>query len=174
MNKILLCAACLLATPALSENSTGFYVGGDISSFDVDFTGTAVEGDGNAFGAHFGYRYALSDVTFLEGEAFAATLNGDTNTGNTDFDAYYGLTAGFGAYFTDKAYALVFGGLARSKTDNDFVGSQTGRGHVLGLGIGYDFKENQSIALRFSRATFDGTVDDVDNDVIGVRYSYRF
>lgn len=174
MKKALLFATCLLASPVLAENTSGFYLGGDISTFDVDYEVGSADGHGHAFGAHAGYRYALSDTTFLEGEFFAARLNGNTSTGNTDFESYYGLSAGFGVYFSEKAYGLVFGGLARAKYDNTFSGSATDRGNVIGFGLGYDFKENQSIAVRFSRANFNDPTEDSDADLIGLRYTYRF
>lgn len=162
-----------LTSPAWSQES-GFYIGGDISAFDSDFDNLAVTGDGTAFGLHAGYRHMLDGSFFLEGEVFAAILDGDTNTGNTEFDDYYGLTLGAGTYFTPEFYGLVFGGIAVVGSTNVTTGSESDSGPVLGLGLGYDITPQHSIGLRYSHVSVDGDFGDVDSDIFGIRYSYRF
>lgn len=174
VKKIAFLLSVALTSPAWSQDQSGFYIGGDISSFDTEFENLTATGDGTALGIHAGYRYVFDNSVFVEGEFVAATLNGETNTGNTDFENYYGLTVGVGAYFSSNLYGMAFGGFANVNTENATAGSQSDDGTILGVGVGYDFTPQHSLGLRYSRISVDGDFGDVDTDILGVRYSYSF
>ena len=167
-------ALIILASPALSQDASGFYAGVDIQTFDTDFDNLSVTADGTGIGLHAGYRYAFSDTFFAEGEVFASSLNGETSSGNTDFKSLYGLTAGIGTYFTPQFSGMVFAGVAGVETENVATGSDTEDGSIIGIAFGYDITSQDSVSLRFSRISVDGTSGDIDTDAIGIRYSRRF
>lgn len=162
------------AGTAIAQDTSGFYLGGDLSAFDADFENLTLTGDGTAIGLHAGYRYSLSATTFLEAEVFAADLNGETDTGGTDFENYYGATAGFGAYVADAVSLSVFAGFAAVDSSSAATGDVGDDGSVVGVSAGYDVTPKDTISLRLSRITVDGLFGDIDADVISLRYSRRF
>ncbi|MCY4180369.1 MAG: outer membrane beta-barrel protein, partial [Litoreibacter sp.] len=151
MKKLLFLACIALTGPAWAQNQNGFYLGADLSTFDTDFENLTVTGDGSGIGLHAGYRYAVDDTFFLEGEVFATALDGDTNTGNTEFKRFVGATLGAGAYVTDTLSGLVFVGIANVRSENVTTGRASDAGTVFGLGIGYDLTPAHSIGLRYSK-----------------------
>ena len=169
-----LAAATVVAAPLAAQDMSGFYFGGDISSFDTEFENLTVTGDGLGYGAHAGYRYAIDQTFFVEGEVFAQILDGETNTGNTEFESYYGLSAGVGAYVAPGVSVMGFAGLAEIQSENTTAGSQSDDGYLAGFSLGYDITPQNTISLRYTRVTLDGTFGDVDADIIGLRYSFRF
>ncbi|MFK7875870.1 MAG: outer membrane beta-barrel protein [Paracoccaceae bacterium] len=149
-------------------------MGGAISSFDTEFENLTITADGNGFGVFAGYRHNLNGSLFIEGELFAASLNGETNTGNTDFDTFVAVTLGVGTYFSETVSGLIFAGVANLKTDNATNGSASDDGTVLGLGINYDFTPQQTAGVRYYRTSGEGTFGDVDTDTLELRYAFRF
>jgi hypothetical protein len=174
MRKLLILAAILISSPAWSQEQTGFYLGGDIYSFDTKFENLPITADGTALGVHAGYRHSIGKSSFIEGEISAASLNGETNTGKTDFESYYAATVGVGTYFSSSVYGLAFAGIASLNTQNATIGSQRDDGTMLGLGLGYDITPQHSVSLRYFQISVDGDFGDVDSDNVGFRYSYRF
>ena len=110
----------------------------------------------------------------MEGEVFVASLNGETDTGNTDFESYYGATVGVGTCFSDTVSALAFAGFSSVRTNNTTTGSTSDDGTVLGMGLGYDIKPQHSVSVRYFRISVDDDIGDVDTDNLGIRYSFRF
>ncbi|WP_299775878.1 outer membrane beta-barrel protein [uncultured Tateyamaria sp.] len=191
----LLCAT--LASPAWPQDHSGFYLGGDVSVFETEYENLTTTGDGVALGIHVGYRYAIDNTFFIEGEGFAAATNG----GFLDFENYYGLTVGVGTYFPTgdnfsndfrepNFYELVFAGISNINSDEIDFGSRKDNGTILGLGVGYDITPVHSVGLRYSTISVDGDFGDIDtgvlafwrsgvlafwrSGVLAIRHSYHF
>jgi len=58
MSKLVFLMSVPLASPAWSQDHSGFYLGGDVSVFETRYENLTIEGDGTALGIHAGYRYA--------------------------------------------------------------------------------------------------------------------
>ncbi len=173
MKKIAVLLSIAFTSPAWSQDLSGFYIGGDISSFVSEFNNSTA-GDGMALGINAGYRHVFDTSVFVEGEVIAAKLDGGTNNGVVDFDNYYGLTVGVGAYFLRNLYGIAFGGFVNVNSENSISGSESDDGTIFGVGIGYDFTPQHSLGLRYSRISFDNDYGDWKTDNLGVRYSYHF
>ena len=172
---ILPLAASLAAAPALAQDLSGFYLGGDLGGFETEFDGGDLEADGTAYGIHGGYRYGFTPKLFAEGELFYTVLDGDTDDDAVELEGYYGLSVGLGYYFTPEVYSTAFVGAAQVETDSDANGSNTDDGTIYGVQVGYDLTEFDSIAVRYSRIDVDAEdLDDFDTDVFALRYSRRF
>ncbi|WP_298938543.1 outer membrane beta-barrel protein [uncultured Ruegeria sp.] len=174
MSKLVFLMSVTLASPAWSQDHSGFYLGGDVSVFETRYENLTIEGDGTALGIHAGYRYVIDSSVFIEGEGFAATINGGTNDGSIDFESYYGLTIGAGAYLLNNFYGLFFAGIANINSEDVDFGSRKDDGIILGLGVGYDITPEHSVGLRCSIISVDGAFGYIDTDVLAIRYSYHF
>ncbi|WP_299775956.1 outer membrane beta-barrel protein [uncultured Tateyamaria sp.] len=185
MRQLAFLLSATLASPAWSQDHSGFYLGGDVSVFESEYENLTTTGDGAALGIHVGYRYTIGNSLFIEGEGFAASINGGTNDGFLDFENYYGLTVGVGTYFTTGTnfsndfhepnfYGLVFAGISNINSDDIDFGSRKDDGTILGLGVGYDITPVHSVGLRYSTISVDGDFGDIDTGVLAIRHSYHF
>jgi hypothetical protein len=174
MKTSIFCAAMAVASPVLAQDTTGFYVGGNISHFDTEFESYSVSGDGSALGIHFGYRHAVTDALFFEGEVAAASLDGATSSGLTNFEHYTAATVGIGGYLTEGFSIVAFAGAASVATHHNVTGRDTDSGAVYGIGLNYDISEHNNFGLRLTKAKLDGDLADVNSDMIGLRFTHRF
>ncbi|WP_299676489.1 outer membrane beta-barrel protein [uncultured Roseobacter sp.] len=169
----LLGAAALVAALPLAAQAEGFYLGVQAATFDVS-TG-AVDGDGNGIGVLAGYRFQLTNDYYAEAEIGYSALDGDTETGLSEYDSQTFIDFGVGRYLNETTSISAHLGYIEIDFDNSGT-DLTSDGAVIGVQIGYDLTPVDTIAIRASYSdTNDSTFDeDSDGRILSVRYVRRF
>ncbi|MGZ2256816.1 outer membrane beta-barrel protein [Roseobacter sp. A03A-229] len=165
-------AVFAMAVPFAAQ-ADGFYIGVQAATFDVS-TGT-VDGDGNGIGVLAGYRFQLSNDYYAEAEIGYSTLDGDTETGLSEYDSQTFIDFGVGRYFNETTSISAHIGYTEIDFDNS-GNDLTSDGAVIGLQLGYDITPVDTVAIRASYSdTNDSTFDeDSDGRILSVRYVRRF
>ncbi|MCV3270568.1 porin family protein [Roseobacter sinensis] len=174
MKRMQFLGAIALATALpFAVQAEGFYLGIQAATFDVS-TGT-VDGDGNGIGVLAGYRFQLTSDYYAEAEIGYSKLNGDTETGLSEYDSQTFLDFGVGRYLTDTTSLSVH--LGYTEIDFENSGSDlSSDGAIIGVQLGYDFSPVDTIAIRASYSDTNESTFDQDSDgrVLSVRYVRRF
>ena len=149
-----------------------FYAGAALGSLST--TSGGVDGDGTTASVFVGYRFPVSGDLYGEVEGTIGAVDGETDTGLTDFDDSLGLSFGLGTYFTEVISGSAHIGYFRLNSTNTTVGALSDTGVSLGLQVGYDVTPKDSIALRFNYYDTSNDFDDGTGRELQLRYSRRF
>lgn len=177
MRMVLGAAFMALATGAIADNASGFYIGIEGTTFDAEFAG-GLEGDGTGIGGLGGYRYAVSDRGYIMGELLYSDLDGSTSSNLSDFKSYYSGTFGGGYYISEQFSLSAFVGVAQFKSTVTNFGDKTDNGQIIGIGAAFDVTPSSTIGARIMRAYVDDDFGSSQGsshiDALTLRYSYQF
>lgn len=167
----------IMAAPAYvapSSDWSGFYAGAQLGYGDVDSNGGALDGNGNLYGVHAGYRWDFGQyVAGAELDWDSADIDLGAAGDTLDDVARLKLMAG-----ADLGRALVYGtaGAAQASATVGGVGlSDTG--YFYGAGVDYSVNDRWAVGgevLQHNFSDFDGSGVDLDATTVSARVSLRF
>lgn len=151
-----LVAALGIAGIAGSANAEGFYAGLSLGKFDSKSVGTT--GDGSVAGALFGYRFATNENVFVYAEGQIGKADGTGDNGNTTFGNNGLVKFGVGTTLDSNFTLAGHVGYLEQKWTHTNLGSQTDKGEVVGVMVGYGVGESTEVGLEYNRSfTSNGT-----------------
>lgn len=180
-----LAAASFLALPiAHADNSSGFFINGNVGQSTLDRHG--YDDNDTGFGVHAGYRWALAPNFLLGVEGGYADLGSfDATSANGALGRaeLKGWNVGANAHLnvTDHWYLSGRAGWFRGDLRGGFF-SGTTPVHVddtsnqwyAGVGFGYDFSNNVSVGLNYDYYKADRTGLSLDPNLVSVSAELRF
>ena len=163
-------AAPVAAAPIVLTNDwSGFYVGGQIGAGSVELDGaTTTDLDLNSYGVQAGYLYDLGSFV-VGGEASYNVLDIDT-LGDDNSVTRVGAIAGFDA---GRFMPYLAGGYA--SLDTDALGQDDG--YYYGVGATYAVTDSINVGVEYLKHEFDDFNDtgtDVTADTTSLKVSYKF
>ncbi|MBX3701261.1 MAG: porin family protein [Dokdonella sp.] len=180
-----LAAASFLALPAAhADNTSGFFINGNVGQSNFDKHG--YDDTDTGYGANIGYRWALAPNFLLGVEGGYANIGSfDARTGNGALGKaeLKGWNVGANAHFnlTDNWYLSGRAGWFRGDMRGGYFSgttpvyvNDTSNKWYAGAGFGYDFSNNVSVGLNYDyyKANKGGLT--LNPSLVSVSAEYRF
>lgn len=166
-------AAPVIATP--SYDWTGFYAGAQLGYGDIDSNGAGLDGTGETYGVHAGYRWDFGQ--------FVAGAEIDWDNADIDLGAVAGdqlddvarlkLIGGL-----DLGRTLVYGAVGAAHANASVAGDDlSDTGYFVGAGMDFAVSDRWTVGgelMQHRFSDFDGTTTDFDATTIKAKVALRF
>ncbi len=167
----------LMAVPVVvapSADWTGFYAGAQLGYGDVSSSSGALDGNGNLYGVHAGYRWDFGQ--FVAGaEVDWDNANVDLGTAGDTLDDVSRLKFIAGA---DLGRSLVYGSVGAAHASATVGGaSLSDTGYFLGAGIDFAVSDRWTVGgelMKHRFSDFDGSGVDLDATTLKAKVALRF